>query len=242
VADAEFRMLLEFLKLSSDDDGSDEFAFMEEEQDLTEDPLKFLGKLFKKKVTTQTEPVAKASPIVSDPKKILPQAPQPKATPSYAQDPTKPVKPREKWVSSGCVVFDSVKDMSRVYVIKQKNWNTYAFPKGRVDEGESVKRAAVREVAEETGLKVTLLPSGYLGKGVGGFSITHFFAAIKTGGSAGQHDNEVEHVRLVTFTEAYKLFRKSGGTAGKRDMMILRKAWEYANKYRKGKVPEWPGK
>jgi ADP-ribose pyrophosphatase YjhB (NUDIX family) len=233
-------MLLEFLKLSSEDDGSGEFVYTEEREAITEEPLKFLGKLFKKKVTDQAPVVQKAPTSVGDPKQLL-SKPKASSTPTYGK-PVTPYKPKEKWISSGCVVFDSVKDMNKVYVIKQKNWGSYAFPKGKVDEGESVKKAAVREVGEETGLKVTLLPSGYLGKGVGGFSITHFFAAVKTGGSIGQHDQEVEHVKLVTFTEAYKLFRRSGGTAGKRDMMILRKAWEYANKYRRGKVPEWPGK
>jgi 8-oxo-dGTP pyrophosphatase MutT (NUDIX family) len=242
--DTEFKMLVEFLKLSSEDDGSGEFVYTEEREEITEEPLKFLGKLFKKRVTKQAPTVMRAPNLVGDPKSVAPQPAVKKSTPSYSQDPTKlkKNKPKEKWISAGCVVFDSIKDMSKVYVIKQKNWGTYAFPKGRVDDGESVKRAAVREVAEETGLKVSMLPSGYLGKGVGGFSITHFFAAVRTGGSPGQHDHEVEQVKLVSFTQAYKLFRRSGGAAGKRDLMILRKAWEYANKYRKGKVPEWPGK
>jgi 8-oxo-dGTP pyrophosphatase MutT (NUDIX family) len=155
----------------------------------------------------------------------------PKKRPKSSKSP----KSREKWISSGCVVFDDMK-MQKVYVIQQKNWNTWAFPKGRVDKGESIKKTAVREVAEETGLHVTLLPGGYLGKGLGSYSITHFFAAVKTGGTAGQHDQEVSKVKLVSFTEAFKLFRRSGGKAGKRDMMILRRAWEYSNKYRKGKV------
>lgn len=242
MADLEFEMLVEFLRLSSEDDGSGEFVYTEEREELAEEPLKFLGNLFKKKKTKQSPTVLRAPSLVGDPKEVLPQPAKPKSTPSYSQDPTKKSKPKEKWVSSGCVVFDSIKDMSKVYVIKQKNWGTYAFPKGRVDDGESIKKAAIREVGEETGLKVALLPSGYLGKGVGGFSITHFFAAVRTGGSPGQHDHEVEKVRLVSFTEAFKLFRRSGGKAGKRDLNMLRKAWEYANKYRKGKVPEWPGK
>lgn len=228
---SELRMLTEFLRLPE----GDEFAYEEEELSLVEEPLdlfKSLASIFKKKVT---DAAPKGSPA-PDGKGSIPAT-------SYAQDAKKfkpKSKPKGKWISSGCVVFDDIK-MQKLYVIRQKNWGTYAFPKGRVDEGESIKKAAVREVGEETGLKVALLPSGYLGKGVGSYSITHFFAAVKTGGSAGQHDHEVEAVKLVSFTEAFRLFRKSGGTAGKRDMMILRKAWEYANKYRKGMVPEWPG-
>jgi len=249
MASTELRMLTEFLRLTGEEDEDGFFEFVEEEQELLEAPLGFLSKIFKKKVSKDAPVVTKAP---SD--KPLDQKPVAKATPSYGQDPTpqkksdpaekqskKTYKPAEKWISSGCVVFDSVKDMSKVYVIKQKNWGTWAFPKGRVDKGESIKKAAVREVAEETGLTVSLMPSGYLGKGMGSMSITHFFAAVRTGGSPGQHDHEVEKVALVSFTEAFKLFKRSGGKAGKRDMMMLRKAWEYANKYRKGKVPEWPG-
>ena len=238
------RMLIEFLKLSSEEGADGEFFYEEEEQErpLLEEPLKFLAGLFGKKVAKKKpdapKPVASEPPVVKGDK---PVSNKPSAV-DLLPPMVKKVVPKEKWISSGCVVFDSIKDMSRVYVIQQKNWNTWAFPKGRVDSGESVKKAAVREVAEETGLQVSLLPSGYLGKGIGSYSITHFFAAVKTGGSPGQHDQEVSKVKLVTFTEAFKLFKKSGGKAGKRDLMMLRKAWEYANKYRKGKVPEWPGK
>lgn len=244
---SDLRMLIEFLRLSSEDD-SEAFEYVEEqeefEQELTEAPIGFLKKVFgKRKDKGKDTPKPPDKPVTKVPAEVA----QNKVQPGLATDKQtasqqkKTYKPAEKWISAGCVVFDSVKSMGKVYVIQQKNWNTWAFPKGRVDKGESIKKAAVREVGEETGLKVTLLPSGYLGKGVGGFSITHFFAAVRTGGSPGQHDQEVSRVKLVSFTEAYKLFKRSGGKAGRRDMMMLRRAWEYANKYRKGKVPEWPG-
>jgi len=173
------------------------------------------------------------------------KAPENKALKGHQEDvygkPQKSKK-REKWTSAGCVVFPSTKDMSKVYVIQQKNWNTWSFPKGRVDPGETLKKTAIREVREETGLSVALLPSGFLGKAEGGYSITHFFAAVKTGGSAGKHDDEVSQVKLVPYHEAFKLFQRSGGKAGGRDLGILRKAWMYADKYKKGKVPEWKDK
>jgi 8-oxo-dGTP diphosphatase len=155
-------------------------------------------------------------------------------------DPSKrKLKPRKKWTSAGGVVFDSLKTMNKVWIIKpSNNYGPWAFPKGRVDEGESMKKTAVREVAEETGITAQILPGGYLGKGVGGFSITHFWAMLQTGGSPGQHDEEVEKVKLVSFTDAFKKFKQSGN---RRDVGILRKAWEYTNKLRKGKVPH-PGK
>lgn len=143
-------------------------------------------------------------------------------------------KPFKKWTSAGGVVFDSLKDLGKVWIIKpSNNYGPWSFPKGKVDEGESMKKTAVREVAEESGLTAQILPGGYLGKGVGGYSITHYWAMLRTGGSPGQHDFEVEKVQLVSFTEAFKRFKRDGNN---RDIGILRKAWEYTNKLRKGKV------
>ena len=222
----DLRMLIEFLSLREYELPDGSFVYEESdaelEEILTENAKALSNWSNKGKPSSPDKPVAKGK------------------VPSHKWKSDGKKKPKEKWTSSGCVVFDSVKDMSKVYVIQQKNWNTWSFPKGRVDAGESLKKTAVREVAEETGLQVALLPSGYLGKGVGSFSVTHFYAAVRTGGTPGQHDQEVSQVKLVSFTEAFKLFKKSGGKAGNRDLMMLRKAWEYSNKYRRGKVPPWP--
>lgn len=146
----------------------------------------------------------------------------------------KTVKPRKKWTSAGGVVFNSMKEMNKVWIIKpSNNFGPWSFPKGKIDEGESMKETAVREVEEEAGIAAKILPGGYLGKGVGRYSVTHYFAMVRTGGSPGKHDSEVEKVVLASFTEAFKKFNRAGN---KRDIRILRKAWEYTNKLRKGKV------
>jgi 8-oxo-dGTP pyrophosphatase MutT (NUDIX family) len=148
-------------------------------------------------------------------------------------------KQPEKWTSAGCVILPSLHpdDLNYVYVIKpSNNYGPWAFPKGRVDPGENFRETARREVGEETGLAVSLLPGGYLGKGVGRYSTTHYFMAVQVGGSPGQHDQEVEKVRLVAFEDAFKLFAKDGN---KRDIEILKKAWKYTEKFRQrtGKRP-----
>lgn len=221
---SKLRMLTEFLKLDVEE---------LKQEPLEEKKLKrFVDKVFRKPKKYSVAKAPKDEPLEGHPSDAYGT---PQKTPQQKQK-------REKWTSAGCVVFDSTKDMSKVYVIQQKNWNTWSFPKGRVDPGETLKKTAVREVKEETGLNVSLLPSGFLAKAEGGYSITHFYAAVKTGGTAGKSDDEVSQVKLVPFHEAYKLFQRSGGKAGRRDMMVLRKAWEYANKYKKGKVPDWNGK
>jgi len=152
--------------------------------------------------------------------------------------PRKPPKPRT-WVSAGGVVFDSLTDMTRVWLIKPShNFGPWSFPKGRIDDGETPKETAIREVREETGLNTKHLPGGYLGKGRGSVTFTHYFAMVRTGGNPAKHDDEVEKVALLSFTEAYKKFKRAGN---RRDIAILRKAWEYVNKFRKGTLEKHPG-
>jgi phosphohistidine phosphatase SixA/8-oxo-dGTP pyrophosphatase MutT (NUDIX family) len=45
-----------------------------------------------------------------------------------------------------------------VLVVHRPSYDDWTFPKGKVDPGEALQRAAVREIAEETGLRVRLGP------------------------------------------------------------------------------------
>lgn len=62
-------------------------------------------------------------------------------------DPSKPVQPV---TSAGGVILDSE---SRVLMLHRKLEGTWVLPKGRVEPGESLRDTALREVAEETGLR-----------------------------------------------------------------------------------------
>ena len=55
--------------------------------------------------------------------------------------------------SSGGIVF---KD-GKVLIIHSPSRNTYSFPKGTIDEGETNEQTALREVKEETGYNVRIL-------------------------------------------------------------------------------------
>ena len=139
----------------------------------------------------------------------------------------KPLKKPEPWISAGGVVLNSLKDPTRVWVIKpSNNFGPWSFPKGRVDEGETQKQAALREVWEETGLKAKILPQGYIGKGKGTMSITHFYMMVRTGGRP-QKTNETDETRLVTFKEARKLFSRG---RNRRDVRIANLAEDWLAK------------
>ena len=63
--------------------------------------------------------------------------------------------PAKDVLAAGAVVFRPGK---RVLLVHRPRYDDWSFPKGKLDPGEHVAAAAVREVAEETGLHVRLGP------------------------------------------------------------------------------------
>ena len=59
--------------------------------------------------------------------------------------------------SCGAVVFTQVDGHLR-YVIVQSKEGLYGFPKGHMEPGETEEQTALREIYEEVGLRVRLLP------------------------------------------------------------------------------------
>jgi bis(5'-nucleosidyl)-tetraphosphatase len=59
--------------------------------------------------------------------------------------------------SCGAVVFRKEGSELLFLVIRHKNGGHWGFPKGHVEEEETEHETALREIQEETGLKVTLL-------------------------------------------------------------------------------------
>ena len=45
----------------------------------------------------------------------------------------------------------------KVLLIFRAKWNDWTFPKGHLEEGESIEECMAREVEEETGLKVMII-------------------------------------------------------------------------------------
>lgn len=92
-----------------------------------------------------------------------------------------------------------------------RHGGTWTLPKGTPDPGEDVEQTAVREVEEETGLRVRIispLPSIEYTFVQGGARIhktVHYFVMEPVGGALARHDHEFERVRWVRFEDARSL-------------------------------------
>ncbi len=60
--------------------------------------------------------------------------------------------------SCGAVVFRRINEEYRFLLIKNRRSNNWGFPKGHMEKGETREETAVREVLEETGLHINILP------------------------------------------------------------------------------------
>jgi ADP-ribose pyrophosphatase YjhB (NUDIX family) len=125
-------------------------------------------------------------------------------------------RPR-KWSSAGGLVIDG---RGRIALVRQRDrrgrWR-WTLPKGRIDQGETVEAAALREVYEESGLRARIVRPIVLHEGR--FHFTQFFE-MTLERDDGRHDSETKEMRMVTFAEAAEMLRS------RRDLRVLRRLVE----------------
>jgi len=92
----------------------------------------------------------------------------------------------------GTVISD---DRNRIVLVKraiEPGYGKWVFPGGYVDRGEEVRRAAVREAREETGLDVRIDRLINIYSYTGRTPVIVVYAATMTGGSLGCDDEGLE--------------------------------------------------
>lgn len=62
----------------------------------------------------------------------------------------------EVWAGGGLVWRWGADGAIEILLVHRPRYDDWSFPKGKLDEGETLAECAVREVAEETGLRCTL--------------------------------------------------------------------------------------
>ncbi|GAB2587671.1 hypothetical protein GCM10027034_20110 [Ramlibacter solisilvae] len=103
--------------------------------------------------------------------------------------------PQGKHPAAGAVILETD---GRVWMVSPSNGfggYTNTFPKGRVEQGLSMKASAIKEAAEETGLKVEL--TGFLCDVPRSTTHTRYFAARRVGGNPADMGWETQAVHLV---------------------------------------------
>ena len=61
-----------------------------------------------------------------------------------------------KIIAAGAILWRIEAGQLKVAIIHRSRYDDWSWPKGKLDKGETIPQAAVREIFEETGLKVTL--------------------------------------------------------------------------------------
>ena len=113
-------------------------------------------------------------------------------------------------VSSGGVIFRRYDGSIEVAMVAVKGGNVWCLPKGLIDVGEVPEKTAIREVAEETGLKGRIIEK--LGEITYWYYIkeenikcrktVHFFLMEYEGGDVSNHDWEVDDASWFPIDEA----------------------------------------
>jgi len=75
---------------------------------------------------------------------------------------------------AGCILIN--KELKKIGLVYRKKLNDYSFPKGHLEENETLSECAVRETTEETGRDCNLISD----KEIGVIEYTNYEGQIKT--------------------------------------------------------------
>jgi 8-oxo-dGTP diphosphatase len=107
---------------------------------------------------------------------------------------------RGKWTSAGGIAVDR---RGRIALVRQRGCLAWSLPKGRIEPGETLEMAAVREVHEETGARTRV--TGYVGVYEGKRNFVHYFLMTVRRLERRSDADEIDAVRFVTPARALDL-------------------------------------
>jgi 8-oxo-dGTP pyrophosphatase MutT (NUDIX family)/phosphohistidine phosphatase SixA len=116
-------------------------------------------------------------------------------------------------LAAGAVVWRERAGRLEVLLVHRPRYGDWSFPKGKVEPYESLPAAAVREVQEETGLRVALgrpLPSAHYMVGESTPKSVRYWAAAGPSGAPPPppHPDEVDQTRWVLVPEAERMLTR----------------------------------
>lgn len=135
-------------------------------------------------------------------------------------------------MSCGAVVFREINGEIRFLLIRNRRSTYWGFPKGHMERGETKEDTARREVLEETGVHINIIPdfslkSEYTIQGKVEKTVTIFLASTNNTQTVIQRE-EIEDYVWYDFEKAYKVLRFEN------DREIIRKAHEFLLNMKKG--------
>ena len=130
---------------------------------------------------------------------------------------------KDEIIAAGGVVIDKKSaDQTLVLLVHRPAYDDWSFPKGKLDSGETIKQAALREVKEETGLDCRIIenlsPVRYSYRNRSGRirpKIVHYFLMEPVAGRI------VVNIHEIDAAQWYKVGDASGRLSYKHDRELL---------------------